>query len=131
MNYYIDDKVCCILHKASDWKEGLDFVTDENQFVQAGTWWYQSGKALDRHHHNRVPRQSDLTQETVIIMQGRLEVELYDFDNNFTEGFEMEAGDFAVFLCGGHGYNILDNDTKIIEVKNGPFVGVELDKTRF
>ena len=41
------------------------------------------------------------------------------------------AGDFAVLLAGGHGYEIQEDDTRIIETKNGPFLGVDLDKTGF
>ena len=43
----------------------------------------------------------------------------------------MNVGDLAVFVYGGHGYEILEDDTKIIEAKNGPFINVEKDKERF
>ena len=44
---------------------------------------------------------------------------------------ELNEGDLAVFVYGGHGYEILEDDTKIIETKNGPFTGVENDKVKF
>ena len=37
----------------------------------------------------------------------------------------------AVFAFGGHGFEILENDTKIIESKNGIFTSVEQDKVKF
>ena len=37
----------------------------------------------------------------------------------------------AILIELNHGYEILEDDTKIIEAKNGPFVDVETDKTKF
>ena len=131
MKYYVDDELCCIVHKAKDWNHGLDFITPDEEFIQVGTWWYEAGKELDRHYHNRVSREANLTQETVIVLQGSLEVALYDLKNILTKTFELKEGDFAVFLRGGHGYTVREDNTRIIEVKNGPFLGVNIDKTRF
>jgi hypothetical protein len=36
-----------------------------------------------------------------------------------------------VMLKGGHGYDILENNTQVLEVKNGPFTSVEKDRERF
>ena len=33
-------------------------------------------------------------------------------------------------LRGAHGYDILENGTQVLEVKNGPYVGAELDRKR-
>jgi len=33
-----------------------------------------------------------------------------------------------VILRGYHGYEILEDDTRVLEVKNGPFTSVEADK---
>lgn len=132
--HYVKDKnsnKLAILVKPSDWKIGLDFITDEHEFLQVGTWYYSKGKVLDRHHHNFVERQTDITQECVTVMQGSLNVEIYDEDKLLVEEYIMSEGDFSVFLKGGHAYEILEDNTRILETKNGPFLGVEKDKTRF
>ena len=121
----------CLVWQKTDWKGGLQFLTEDHQFLQVGTWWYERGKTLDRHHHNIIERKSNLTQECVIIISGRMKVDIYDKKNSFVESFELFAGDLAIFEAGGHGYEILEDDTKIIETKNGPFMGIDLDKTRF
>ena len=36
-----------------------------------------------------------------------------------------------IILSGGHGYEILEDNTQIIEAKNGPFIDVETDKRKF
>ena len=109
----------------------MDFITEDCEYLQVGTWFYSKGKVLDRHHHNIVKRESDITQECVTVMQGSMHVEIYDDNKVFLDEYTMSQGDFAIFLHGGHGYKILEDNTRILETKNGPFLGVEKDKTRF
>ena len=40
----------------------------------------------------------------------------------------LNAGDIIVYLAGGHDFEILENNTQIFEVKNGPYLGTEKDK---
>ena len=133
MTRYYDqnNKLICIVHLKSDWVKGLNFITEDEEFIQAGTWWYDKDKVLDRHHHNLLKRTSTITCECIFVVQGSMLVDLYDENNIFLNDFKMHSGDTAVFLGGGHGYKILEDNTKILETKNGPFFGVELDKTRF
>ena len=100
-------------------------------FVQAGSWWYQKGKILQRHIHNDYSREATRTQETVYVKKGSMRCSVYTDERDFLEDFILYEGDLAVFAFGGHGFEILENDTKIIESKNGPFTGVENDKTKF
>ena len=71
------------------------------------------------------------TQESVYVVQGSMKVKLFTEDHEYIEEYTMNQGDLAVFVYGGHGYEILEDDTKIVETKNGPFVGVEQDKVKF
>ena len=45
--------------------------------------------------------------------------------------FVLSEGDLAVYAFGGHGYEMLKDDTQIVETKNGPFVSVDKDKEKF
>ena len=126
-----DNNISCIIYRDADWKEGLNFITPNEMFVQAGSWWYQKGKVLDRHIHKDYPRSAMRTQETVYVKKGSMRVDLYTEQLQKFREFTLYEGDFAVFGWGGHGYEILEDDTKIIETKNGPFVSVEADKIKF
>ncbi len=126
-----DNKVFCILYRDEDWVKGLNFITKDSYFLQVGSWWYDKGKILDSHTHNEFERKAFRTQESVYIKQGSMKVTLFSEDQIFLEDFVMNQGDLAVFIYGGHGYEILDDDSKIIETKNGPFTGVEKDKIKF
>lgn len=121
----------CIVYKDEDWVEGLNFITDDSLFIQVGSWWYQNGKNLATHKHNTVPRESNITQEMVYVKRGSMLATIYDQDMNFIEEVILKEGDLAIMVFGGHGYKILDDDTKIIEAKNGPFLSVEIDKVKY
>ena len=53
-------------------KEGLDFFTSDDAFIQVGTWNYQEGKILDAHYHNTFERKSYITQEVVLVLEGSI-----------------------------------------------------------
>jgi len=121
--------VCyAILHRKNDWKEGLDFLTPDKIFCQVGTWWYQKGKRLNSHRHIYNERLNTLTQECVIVLAGSMRADLYDSDDRVFHSEVLESGDMMIMVEGGHGYEILESHTKIVECKNGPFVSVEKDK---
>ena len=126
-----DGKIISIIHRDEDWKKGLDFITPNELFIQVGTWWYDRGKKLASHIHNDFDRPGGRTMESVYVRRGSMRVLLYAEDRSFLRDFVLREGDLAVFAYGGHGYEILEDNTQIIESKNGPFVDVETDKTKF
>ncbi len=124
-------KIISIIYKDSDWVKGLNFITPDELFVQVGSWWYDKGKKLDSHKHNDFERTALRTQETIYVKKGSVKVLLFSEDEIFLEDYVLSQGDTAVFGYGGHGYEILEDDTQIIESKNGPFISVEKDKSKF
>jgi hypothetical protein len=71
------------------------------------------------------------TQEVVFVKQGRLLTVLYNEQRQPVHEIILEVGDLLVITDAGHGYEVLSDDTQILEVKNGPFVSVEMDKEKF
>ncbi|GAG17848.1 unnamed protein product, partial [marine sediment metagenome] len=45
------NKTVAIFHRYEEWNEGLDFLTPNKTFIQAGTWWYHKGTKLKAHKH--------------------------------------------------------------------------------
>ena len=129
--YKHNGKILSIVYREEDWVEGLNFITPDELFVQVGSWWYQKGKKLASHVHNDFERKAMRTQEMTYVKKGSMRVLLYDEDQNFIEDYVLNEGDLSVFAYGGHGYEILEDDTKIIEAKNGPFTSPEIDKENF
>ena len=120
--YKHNGKIISIVYREKDWVEGLNFITPSELFIQVGSWWYQKGKKLASHTHNEFERVANRTQELTYVKKGSMRVLLYDDDHNFLEDFNLKEGDLAIFVYGGHGYEILENDTQILESKNGPFI---------
>lgn len=126
-----DGQIFTIIYRDEDWVKGLNFITPDDLFVQVGSWWYDKGKELQRHVHNDYARTAIRTQESVYVRRGSMKVTLYTEDKEYHSEFVLKEGELAVFAYGGHGYSILEDDTQIIESKNGPFVDVDTDKTKF
>ncbi|NDJ26758.1 hypothetical protein DMB95_02030 [Campylobacter sp. MIT 12-8780] len=116
--------------KEEDCIEGLNFFSQDEEFIQVGTWGYNKGKKLLAHIHNEVERKVYWTQEVLFIKKGSIKVRIYDTKAQFLEEFIAQAGDILVMLKGGHGYDILEDGTKVVEIKNGPYVGADLDRRR-
>jgi oxalate decarboxylase/phosphoglucose isomerase-like protein (cupin superfamily) len=126
-----EEQILAIIYRDSDWAEGLNFITPNELFIQVGSWWYPKGKKLASHVHKDFERSALRTQEMTYVKRGSMRVLLYDNDQNYLQDFVIKEGDLAVVAYGGHGYEILEDGTQIIEAKNGPFVDVETDKTKF
>jgi len=66
-------------------------------------------------------------QEVVHIESGRTRVNLYDLNGKKFKSVELSDDDTILFVDGGHGFEMLE-DTRIIEVKQGPYFGKDKDK---
>jgi hypothetical protein len=115
---------------SSDWEDGLSFYSDNCDFVQVGTWSYNAGKELPAHIHNNIERNVHRTQEVLYIRKGSIEASIYDAEGNLIERTNIKEGDVIVLINGGHGYKILEDDTQVLEIKNGPYFGAEADRRR-
>ena len=119
-----------ILIPKEDRRKGLNFYSEDDDFIQVGIWGYDKGKKLPAHIHNIVTRNVNRTQEVIYVIQGRVKASIYSEDESLVEEIILQEGDILVLLNGAHGYEILDNDTFVLEVKNGPYVGADKDRRR-
>lgn len=131
MNYkeFKDEhQLYAILIKKDFTKPGLTFFTPDSYALQMGFWDYNKGKLLKPHIHVENKRNIEKTQELIYILSGKVKVSLFKENGESIESFIAEQGDTVFHAEGGHGYEILENGTRVIEIKNGPFTGVESDK---
>ena len=112
------------------WNEGLSFFSQDSEYMQVGVWGYAEGKQLKAHIHNEVTREVLWTQEVLFVRSGKIRANIYDTKENKIAELEVSTGDIIILLRGGHGYDILEDGTQVLEVKNGPYVGPELDRRR-
>jgi hypothetical protein len=109
---------------------GLSFFSDDQDFVQTGVWKYNKGKQLLAHKHNIIERKSDKTQEVIIVFSGSLKAIIFDEENLKVSEVYVYPKEVLVLLNGGHAYEILEDNTEVLEIKNGPYLGAEIDRKR-
>ena len=125
-----DGKILARHITPEDIKPGLLSFTNDDEFIQVVSWGhYEKGKYLQDHWHNEFEREARRTYEVVYVVKGAIEARLFDLDP--VETLTVNQGEMLILLESAHGYTILEEDTTVLEIKNGPFMGVEKDKTKF
>ena len=65
-----------------------------------------------------------------IILSGLLRANVFDRVRRLAGQVDARAGECIVLLAGGHGYEILEDGTRVLEIKNGPYLGADADRVR-
>lgn len=115
-----------VLRKGYD-EDGVNFITPKDKPIQLGVLKHQGGSKIKPHIHKNQPRTMSEIQEVLHIEYGKVEAKFYESNGSKVTATILNSGDTILLLCGGHGFDILE-DSKIIEVKQGPYYGVEEDK---
>ena len=116
-----NDNVIAIVFFAADAKEGVNFLTDNDNALQVGTQLRKEGTVIPPHRHAPVKMESVATQqEVLIIKKGKLRVGFYDEQWNKYNSVVIGQGDMILLIKGGHGFEILE-ETEMIEIKQGPY----------
>lgn len=123
-----NQEIAIIIRNSFD-KEGITFVTDSSYSQQLAYMHHKTGHEIIPHFHNRVERTVHYTQEVLVIKEGKLRVDFYHDNQEFYMSKILESGDIILLCSGGHGFEVLE-EVKMIEIKQGPYIG-EKDKTRF
>ena len=95
--------------------------------MQLGILKHRRGSQLKPHIHKSLPRVINEVQEVLHIEYGQIEVVFYEGAGKMSGSTILNSGDTVLLLSGGHGFNILE-DCRIIEVKQGPYMGFDEDK---
>ena len=96
---------------------------------QVGFVVYPKGGEVARHVHRSLERRLVGTSEVLIVQKGRCLAEIYDDEQQLVATRELGAGDIMLMVAGGHGFRMLE-DTVLLEIKQGPYTGVD-EKERF
>ena len=109
--------------------DGVNFLTNGDELLEFAYMSHPSGHKVVPHYHLPIKREIFGTQEIVYIKAGIVEFTFYD-DNNKSVGSRLlRSGEWILLLKGGHGINVVE-DSVIIEIKNGPYAGLN-DKVKF
>jgi cupin fold WbuC family metalloprotein len=108
---------------------GPNFFTPGEFSQQLGMLIHPKGKIVKRHRHKLVKREIFRTQEVLVLLEGKIRVELFDDEGDKLKTVILKPGDAILLAQGGHKVKIQE-DAKIIEVKQGPYAGFD-DKEFF
>jgi len=123
-------EIIAIIVRAAKEIEGINFFSPPEFSQQLGLISRKKDYIIKPHIHKRVSREVSVTQEVLHILSGRIAITLYDRNKEIIKPVELKAGDTILLASGGHGIKFLD-DAKILEVKQGPYSGVDGDKEHF
>lgn len=111
--------------KLSDSRKDL---SPDDQFLQISAMKLGVGKGVEPHRHLENRRTSDITQESIIVISGEVEASYFDVDARLLHRRVLRAGDCTVTFRGGHSFKSLSDETRVYEVKNGPYLGHAKDR---
>ena len=103
-------------------KEGDDFVTHDHNLLQLGFINHKKNHHIKSHIHLKKPRIINYCTEVLLIEKGKVKIKFFDDnDSDIKKDKILNKGDIIILFQGGHGFKILEK-TKIIEIKQGPYV---------
>lgn len=120
-----DEEIAIIVYKDS-FKDRVKFITPENYPLQLGLMRYKKGDSASPHTHPDTQRLVMQSQEVIHVVDGKIKLDIFDSKGELCASRTLSGGDSAFFVRGGRGWTALE-ETKMIEIKQGPFMG-EKDK---
>ena len=124
-----NDLVLAVILHASYKTEGISFFTPPSFSQQLAYMNRPAGYVIPPHVHNPAVREVKFTKEVLFIKSGKVRCDFYSDDRRYLESLVLQKGDVILLAHGGHGFEMIE-ESEIIEVKQGPYVG-DQDKTRF
>ena len=122
-------QLLAIVVRSSLKKQGYNFVSPVEFPLQLGVSVRKKGEHVKPHRHLPFKEMYDLAaQEILYIESGQIEVNLFH-DKKKYKTMTLRDGDIILLNC-GHEVKFL-KDTKMIEVKQGPYRGKDVEKEYF
>ena len=115
--------------QASFLPDETTFLTPPDYKQQVGYIVYPAGGEIQRHVHRSLERHLVGTSEVLVVKKGRCEIDIYNDERELVATRELREGDIMLMVGGGHGFR-MSEDTVFLEIKQGPYTGVD-EKERF
>jgi|TARA_Y100000389_G_scaffold201173_1_gene243209 cupin fold WbuC family metalloprotein len=126
---YHNNELIASIVRPLESQEGLTFLTEDENYIQLGIWNYKKDTVLPAHYHTEFSRESFKTNEVVYVVKGNIECNLYTENGELIKKVTINEQELIVQFNGAHEY-IINEDSLIIETKNGPYFGPDIDRVR-
>lgn len=87
-----------------------------------------SGLKVKAHRHPAKKNFSENPIEAWMVFSGTISAKIFENDGTEVHRVELLPFDLAIFYSGGHSLEVLDGPVTMLEIKTGPYEGVENDK---
>jgi hypothetical protein len=123
------EKLLHVIVRGEDFEDGRKDVIEPDEFLQCAVLQLDKGKTFKPHYHfYRGVCHREIPQESWVVLRGKVKCIFYDLDNTIIAEPVLSAGDASFTLQGGHNYEIMEDGTRVLEYKTGPYSGQENDK---
>jgi hypothetical protein len=108
--------------------EGTIFPTSEDKPMQFGYSQTSENRSIKKHIHNEIERTLKGTSEFIYVISGKMTIEVFDQNGTYIDLVILQKNQALLQFVGGHSFEI-DAGTKFFEIKQGPYLGVDKDKS--
>lgn len=119
-----------VIHKKEDFSNNRKNLSPEDQYLQASSFIFSKDLEVFPHKHLENNKTAKITQEALIVVSGSIEAVYYDLDNSVLKKVILEEGDCTITFFGGHSFKSLTDNTKVYEIKNGPYYGKDKENLK-
>jgi hypothetical protein len=119
----------CYVIRAKTRPKQTTFLTPPEAKQQVGFIVYPKDSAIPRHLHRPLERHIIGMAEVLVVRSGLCQIEIYDEQKNLVTTRDLYKNDVVLMVGGGHGFKIKE-DTVLLEIKQGPYLGAD-DKELF
>lgn len=120
---YKDEEIAVLFRNVRS-VSGVTFLTnDDDDTLQVGLLRRATGQAAAPRRRSYTPQTVDTMQQTIYVIEGALEVTLYDeISEEIISVIEMHVDDIIFLRKHAHGVKFTQ-DSLILETKQGPYPG--------
>ena len=122
------DQLLHIINRRTEVNDQRLDMTPASESLQVACMRLENGKKFRAHKHITNNRTTTITQETWVVIAGKIKAILYDLDDTILSEEVLSPGDCTITFNGGHNYEVLEADSLVYEFKLGPYLGVQTDK---
>ncbi len=107
--------------------EKSTFFSPPGASFQFGLLAHKAGFVEPPHYHHSVKREINDLQQMLVVQRGVLSVQFFSESGEIFREVILNPGDAICLVHGAHSIKVVE-DMQCLSVKQGPFLGPELDK---
>lgn len=110
---------------------GRSDIIDPRHFLQVAFLNLAKDQTFKAHRHiySKFFTESKISNEMWYIIRGSVQADYWDLDGSKLNSVILSEGDITITIsAAGHNYTSLTENTRVIEIKSGPYFSREQDK---